>query len=282
MEECGVGIAEIQRENADKLFPLLLCRVREFPKEEKKVIVVSGGSGAGKTGMAWLLKQRFDERGIPALIISGDNYPRRVPFHNDAERVSVFRLAGMDALLLKHLYTASVCDALKTLQAENLDADESLAVRYPWLEVYQKSGDAALADYLGTEKELLFSEVSSVLSAFKRKEPVLWLRQMGRQAHEIWYEQMNVSDKEVLILEWTHGNSALLRGTDVSVVLKSTPEQTLENRKRRNRDKGIDSPFVARVLRIEQEKIETGLQKADLIQDMQGNLIDKDHISKEA
>lgn len=282
MEECGVGIAEIQRENADKLFPLLLCRVREFPKGEKKVIVVSGGSGAGKTGMAWLLKQRFDERGIPALIISGDNYPRRVPFHNDAERVSVFRLAGMDALLRKRLYTASVCDALKALQAENLDADESLAVRYPWLEVYQKSGDAALADYLGTEKELLFSEVSSVLSVFKRKEPVLWLRQMGRQAHEIWYEQMNVSDKEVLILEWTHGNSALLRETDVSVVLKSTPEQTLENRKKRNRDKGIDSPFVARVLRIEQEKIETGLQKADLIQDMQGNLIDKDRISKEA
>ena len=67
MEECGVGIAEIQRENADKLFPLLLCRVREFPKGEKKVIVVSGGSGAGKTGMAWLLKQRFDERGIRSI-----------------------------------------------------------------------------------------------------------------------------------------------------------------------------------------------------------------------
>lgn len=276
MEELGVRIADIQRENADKLFPFLLCRVRELPKEEKKVIVISGGSGAGKTGMAWLLKQRFHESGIPALIVSGDHYPRRVPFHNDAERLSVFRLAGMNALLTEGLYDASVSEELKALQMQNLDADESLTGRYPWLGTYQRCGDAALADYLGTEKELLFSEVSAVLSDFKKKEPVLLLRRMGRQAHEIWYEQEDVRAKEVLILEWTHGNSALLKETDVSVVLKSTPEQTLENRKIRNRDKGIDSPFVARVLRIEQEKIEEGLQKADLIQDMQGNIICKE------
>lgn len=276
MEEYGAGIVDIQRENADKLFPALLCRVQKLPEEEKKIIVVSGGSGAGKTGMAYLLKQRFDEIGMRALIVSGDNYPRRVPLHNDVERLSVFRMAGMNALLSEQLYTASVCDTLKALQEKNLDADERLTEGYPWLTAYQKGGDAALADYLGTEKELLFSEVSSALSAFKRKEPVLWLRRMGRQAHEIWYEQTDVRDKEVLILEWTHGNSALLKEPDISVVLKSTPEQTLENRKKRNRDKGIDSPFVARVLRIEQEKIEAGLQKADLIQDMQGNMICKE------
>lgn len=61
-------------------------------------------------------------------------------------------------------------------------------------------------------------------------------------------------------------------GVDVSVVLISTPEETLENRKKRNRDTAIDSPFVARVLRIEQKKINDGLDRADIIQDMHGRI----------
>ena len=51
-----------------------------------------------------------------------------------------------------------------------------------------------------------------------------------------------------------------------------TPEETLENRKKRNRDTAIDSPFVARVLRIEQKKINDGLDRADIIQDMHGRI----------
>lgn len=49
-------------------------------------------------------------------------------------------------------------------------------------------------------------------------------------------------------------------------------EETLENRKKRNRDTAIDSPFVARVLRIEQKKINDGLDRADIIQDMHGRI----------
>lgn len=276
MEACQVQVVDAQRENVNKLFPLILQCLQKFPNEKKKVIAISGGSGVGKTGMAWLLKQRLKEKGIPAIIISGDYYPHRIPFYNDAERLRIFRMAGLAGLLEEQIYNAAVRNELRDLQIQNQDADDKLINQYPWLAVYQKKGDEALEGYLGTEKEVLFSEVSSVLSAFKNNEQMLMVRKMGREVHDVWYEQVDVSEKQVLILEWTHANSDLLKGVDLSVVLKSTPEQTLENRKTRNRDKEIESPFVARVLRIEQEKVDANLQKADLIQDMQGNILSKE------
>lgn len=276
MEECQVRVVDAQRENANKLFPLILQCLQKFPNKKKKVIAISGGSGVGKTGMAWLLKQRLKEQEISAIIISGDYYPHRVPFYNDAERLRIFRMAGLAGLVEEQIYNAAVRNELRDLQIQNQDADDKLINQYPWLAVYQKKGDKALEEYLGTEKELLFSEVSSVLSAFKNNEQMLMVRKMGREVHDVWYEQVDVSKKQVLILEWTHANSDLLKGIDVSVVLKSTPEQTLENRKTRNRDKEVESPFVAHVLRIEQEKIDANLQKADLIQDMQGNILSKE------
>ena len=98
------------------------------------------------------------------------------------------------------------------------------------------------------------------------------MKRMGRTPEELWYEKVDFSKIDVLVVEWTHGNSAYLQGVDVSVVLISTPEETLENRKKRNRDTAIDSPFVARVLRIEQKKINDGLDRADIIQDMHGRI----------
>lgn len=255
MEECQVQVVDAQKENADKLFPYVIQCLQNSSNQEKKIIAISGGSGVGKTGMAWLLKQRLEKQGISSIIVSGDYYPHRIPFYNDAERLRVFRMAGLAGLLEEQIFNADVRDELRDLQIKNQDADEKMISKYPWLNIYQKKGDKALEEYLGTEKELLFSEVLSILSAFKKKAPMLMVRQMGREVHDVWYEQIDVSKKQVLILEWTHANSDLLKGIDVSIVLKSTPEQTLENRKTRNRDKEVESPFVARVLRIEQEKL---------------------------
>lgn len=272
LEKVKVDIVEAQRRNADLLYPRIRSRLQELKGEEKKVIAISGGSGAGKTGMAWLLKERFAEDKISALVLSGDHYPHRIPMYNDAERLQIFRSEGLIGLLKENLYQTDVEDALRKLQMQGEDANEEWTTLYPWLTIYQKYGDKALKDYLGTERELRFFEVSSVLSAFKRGEKILWLRQMGREAHEVWYKEERTEDKEILILEWTHGNSPLLTGIDLSIVLKSTPEETLENRKKRNRDAAITSPFVARVLRIEQEKINAGMDGADFIQDMAGNI----------
>lgn len=272
MDTKEMTVSDLAREqirNAERLFPLILEKTEER-KEKKTIISVSGGSGVGKTGMAFLLQNMFEKQGKKSLIISGDNYPHRIPMYNDAERIARFRMSGLNGLITERLYTDEVKEKLLELQKAGRDAEEQDDMQ--WLSIYQKYGDKALTDYLGTDQELDYEAVSNLLMQFHGGTSQLLLRHMGRTPDDIWYDRMDVSDTDILILEWTHGNSACLQGVDVSVVLISTPEETLENRKKRNRDTAIDSPFVARVLRIEQKKINDGLDRADIIQDMHGRI----------
>lgn len=272
MEAKEMTVSDLAREqirNAERLFPLILEKTEER-KEKKTIISVSGGSGVGKTGMAFLLQNMFEKQGKKSLIISGDNYPHRIPMYNDAERIARFRMSGLNGLITEGLYTDEVKEKLLELQKAGRDAEEQDDMQ--WLSIYQKYGDKALTDYLGTDQELDYEAVSNLLMQFHGGTSQLMLRHMGRTPDDIWYDHRDVSDTDILILEWTHGNSACLQGVDVSVVLISTPEETLENRKKRNRDTAIDSPFVARVLRIEQKKINDGLDRADIIQDMHGRI----------
>ena len=272
MEAKEMTVSDLAREqirNAERLFPLILEKTEER-KEKKTIISVSGGSGVGKTGMAFLLQNMFEKQGKKSIIISGDNYPHRIPMYNDAERIARFRMSGLNGLITERLYTDEVKEKLLELQKAGRDAEEQEDMQ--WLSIYQKYGDKALTDYLGTDQELDYEAVSNLLMQFHGGTSQLLLRHMGRTPDDIWYDRMDVSDTDILILEWTHGNSACLQGVDVSVVLISTPEETLENRKKRNRDTAIDSPFVARVLRIEQKKIQDGLDRADIIQDMHGRI----------
>lgn len=262
-------LAQEQIRNAERLFPLIRKKTEER-KEKKTVISISGGSGVGKTGMAFLLQNMFEKQGKKTLIISGDNYPHRIPMYNDAERIARFRMAGLNGLIAEKLYTDEIKEKLLELQRAERDAEEQKDIQ--WLSIYQKYGDKALTDYLGTGQELDYKAVSNLLMQFHGETSQLLLRHMGRTPDDIWYDRRDVSDTDILILEWTHGNSTYLQGVDISVVLISTPEETLENRKKRNRDTAIDSPFVARVLRIEQKKINDGLKRADIIQDMHGRI----------
>ena len=272
MDTKEITVSDLAREqirNAERLFPLILEKTEER-KEKKTIISVSGGSGVGKTGMAFLLQNMFEKQGKKSLIISGDNYPHRIPMYNDAERIARFRMSGLNGLITERLYTDEVKEKLLELQKAGRDAEEQEDMQ--WLSIYQKYGDKALTDYLGTDQELDYEAVSNLLMQFHGGTSQLLLRHMGRTPDDIWYDRQDVSDTDILILEWTHGNSTYLQGVDVSVVLISTPEETLENRKKRNRDTAIDSPFVARVLRIEQKKINDGLDRADIIQDMHGRI----------
>ena len=272
MDTKEITVSDLAREqirNAERLFPLILEKTEER-KEKKTIISVSGGSGVGKTGMAFLHQNMFEKQGKKSLIISGDNYPHRIPMYNDAERIARFRMSGLNGLITERLYTDEVKEKLLELQKAGRDAEEQEDMQ--WLSIYQKYGDKALTDYLGTDQELDYEAVSNLLMQFHGGTSQLLLRHMGRTPDDIWYDRRDVSDTDILILEWTHGNSACLQGVDVSVVLISTPEETLENRKKRNRDTAIDSPFVARVLRIEQKKINDGLDRADIIQDMHGRI----------
>ena len=67
---------------------------------------------------------------------------------------------------------------------------------------------------------------------------------MVRTPEEQWYEEVDFSRVDILFLEWTHGNSDCLTEVDIPILLNSTPEETLAHRKARNRDQGVDSPFV--------------------------------------
>ena len=129
------------------------------------VIGVCGGSGSGKTVMASVLGYALNRAGIGAYIMSGDNYPRRIPAANDAERLRLFRMGGLRGMLTSGEYV------------------------------------------------------------------------------------------------------------DIPIYLNSTPMQTLEHRRLRNRDAQTDSAFTTMVLNIEQRKLDSQAWKAQVILSREGKKI---------
>lgn len=221
-----IAIEQSHMDKAEKIYPVL----RGMLPEGKCVICVCGGSGVGKSEIASLLGTRLTEDGIKAYVMSGDNYPHRIPVENDAERERV----------------------------------------------YAEGGREALENYLGTPKEIDFDLVSRILADFKAGKSPIALKRMGRTKEELWFDDVDLSDTRVLILEWTHGNSDYIQGVDIPILLNSTPEETLAHRRARARDKGVDSPFTTMVLEIEQEKLKRQAHKAKLIVSKAGDLISYD------
>jgi hypothetical protein len=88
---------------------------------------------------------------------------------------------------------------------------------------------------------------------------------MGREETELWYDQVDFSDKNIMIIEWTHGNNDNLHDVDIPILLNSTPSETLEHRRSRNRDGATDSSFTTMVLEIEQGMLISQAAKAKLI-----------------
>lgn len=93
---------------AEKLFPVLkdmLAETLQNNPNGKAVISVCGGSGVGKSEIASVLGYYLNQLGIGAYIMSGDNYPRRIPRDNDLERLRVYRVGGLRGLIDSGLYT---------------------------------------------------------------------------------------------------------------------------------------------------------------------------------
>jgi hypothetical protein len=247
-----------------KLAELLLPLLNSHP-HQRAVIAVCGGSGVGKSETASLLSYFLNSQNIGSYTLSGDNYPHRIPMYNDAERLRVFRTHGLKGLIAHGIYDSSIQGVLDGLWSDGNDSNLELTKEYPWLAKYQEVGRSGLRNYLGTANEIDFDELNGIISQFKSGADTLYLKRMGREANELWYEAVEFDDKHVLIIEWTHGNSFHLRGVDIPILLNSTPEETLEHRKKRNRDGGTDSPFTTMVLSIEQELLNSQAQKAKLI-----------------
>lgn len=218
-----IDITQEHMDKAESIYPIL----HTLLPDGKAVICVCGGSGVGKSETAALLAGMLCEDGINAYVMSGDNYPRRIPSENDAERERI----------------------------------------------YAEGGRKALEAYLGSDAEIDFSLVNSILADFKAGKEKIRLKRMGRTPQELWFDEVDFSGTNVLILEWTHGNSDLVHGVDVPVLLNSTPEETLEHRRKRARDKGVDSPFTTMVLELEQEKLMCQAHKAKIIVTKSGKVI---------
>ena len=239
--------------------------VLESNPHERAVVVVCGGSGVGKSETASLLSYYLNQMGLGCYTLSGDNYPHRLPKYNDAERFRIFRKSGIDGLIANGQYIEERKEILKSIQLDDQDSNPVNVERYPWLAVYQQAGRNGLKNYLGTNNEIDFKELTGIISQFKNGASEICLKRMGREETELWYDAVDFTGKNILVIEWTHGNNDNLLGVDIPILLNSTPQETLEHRKARNRDGGTDSPFITTVLELEQQLLVSQASKAKLI-----------------
>jgi hypothetical protein len=255
-----------------KLLELLIPVLDENPYQ-RAVVVICGGSGSGKSGIASVISYYLNRMGLGSYSLSGDNYPHRLPKYNDAERLHIFRKCGIDGLIANEQYLEGREAILKEIQENGNDSNPEYINLYPWLSIYQSAGRNGLKNYLGTPNEIDFQELTGVITRFKNGESRILLKRMGREETELWYEPVNFGDKNILILEWTHGNSHNLKGIDIPILLNSTPQETLESRKLRNRDGATDSPFTTMVLEIEQDMLISQAPNAKLILSRSGQIL---------
>ena len=271
-----VNIAEGQIKNARGLFPHLYDMIVNAAKSNplgRVVVSVYGGSGSGKSGMAAILTYMLSQAGIQGRMISGDNYPNRIPSDNDNERLHIYRIGGIKALRDTGSLNSSISDELSLLMKDNADADEANLSKYKWLTDYIAGGARALGSYLGSPAEIDYDDINSILAAFKDGSDSIWLKRMGRDEAAIRYEETDVRSTKVLILEWTHGNNSNLKHVDIPILLNSTPEETLEYRLSRGRDGHADSPFTMLTLRLEQELLDSQTDRAAIIMSRNGRLL---------
>jgi len=255
-----------------KLMELLIPAFDKNPYQ-RAVVVVCGGSGVGKSEIASLISYYLNRMGLGSYILSGDNYPHRIPKYNNAERLRIFRKSGIEGLISHGQYIEGRHAILKEIQESGNDSNPDYVNRYPWLSFYQSAGRSGLKNYLGTINEIDFKELTGIISQFKNGESRIFLKRMGREETELWYDPVDFSDKNIIIIEWTHGNNHNLQGVDIPIMLNSTPRETLEHRRSRNRDGATDSPFTTMVLEIEQEMLISQAPKAKLIMSKSGEIL---------
>ncbi len=278
-----IEIGESHIAKAKTIFPILINELKEKMTSNlygRAVVAVCGGSGVGKSEIASLLSYLLEKAGIGSYTMSGDNYPHRIPMYNDAERLHVFRESGIRGMVDTGVMNPENFAKVKEWQVAEDDANKAHAETDTWFSSYLEAGSKGLDAYLGTPNETDFDEVDQIMKAFKDGADKLWLKRMGRDEASLWYDEVDMSQKQVLIVEWTHGNSDYMSQVDIPVLLNSTPQETLEHRRSRNRDGKLDSPFTMMVLELEQNKLIAQAHKAKIIITKAGEIISYDEFKK--
>lgn len=224
-EAYQIALTEI--ELAKKLYDEINKHIEA--QDKKTVISIFGGSGCGKTTIASVISGYFLNDKVGCYVLAGDNYPRRIPKHNDEERQRI----------------------------------------------YEEKGIEGLTEYLGTPEEIEFDEVNKVIAEFKAGADSISLKKMGRNEGEIGYEETDFHDIRVLLIEWTHGGSEFLTGVDLPIYIDSIPEETLNNRVKRNRDANAASELIKTVLEIEQKKLLNQAKNAKIVVGRDGGIYEQ-------
>lgn len=253
-------------------------RLRDYPSitaGKRTVVSVYGGSGVGKSETASLLAYMLNMEGFKCYILSGDNYPLRVPELNDRERLRVFRSSALRELALNESINRELKDEIQHLwqDMKDLSGEEDEKTVPSWLSLYRKAGRLALSRYLGTEREIDFDYLNNLIRSFKKGETLLNLKRMGRTDEDFFYESVDFSDTRILLIEWTHGNNPALRGVDYPVFLYSSPKETLLHRRKRARDSNTDTPLIKMVLELEHERLISQMEYAALIVNKQSQVV---------
>lgn len=141
--------------------------------------------------------------------------------------------------------------------------------------IFDEKGAEGLYEYLGTPDEIEFDAVNQVITEFKSGETSISLKKMGREEGEISYEDTDFRDIQILLIEWTHGGSEFLSGVDMPIYIDSTPEGTLQNRVKRNRDENAASELIRTVLDIEQKKLLRQAKNAKIIVSGDGDIYEQ-------
>lgn len=280
-DKIEIGASHIEK--AKTIFPILIKELKEKMSANpynRAVVAVCGGSGVGKSEIASLLSYLLEQAGIGSYTMSGDNYPHRIPMYNDAERLHVFRECGIRGMVDGGVMNPENFAKVKEWQIAEDDANKAHVETDSWFKSYLEAGEKGLDNYLGTPNETDFEEVDQIMKAFKDGADKLWLKRMGRDEASLWYDEVDMSAKQVLIVEWTHGNSDYMTQVDIPVLLNSTPQETLEHRRSRNRDGKLDSPFTMMVLELEQNKLVNQAHKAKIIITKAGEIISYDEFKK--
>jgi hypothetical protein len=160
-DKIKIGSQHIRK--AQIIFPKLLELLIPALDEnlyQRAVAVICGGSGAGKSEIASLISYYLNCMGLGSYILSGDNYPYRIPKYNDAERLRIFRKSGIEGLISHGQYIKERHAVLKEIQKSGNDSNPDYVNRYSWLSVYQSAGRSGLKNYLGTTNEINFKELT--------------------------------------------------------------------------------------------------------------------------
>jgi alpha-galactosidase len=269
-----VTINESHVKKTNTIFRYILQELRKLG-QKRMVISVYGGSGVGKSEIGSVLGHYLNLQSYPSYILSGDNYPHRIPKYNDMERLFVYRNAGLGALAGNRNFENEWMNKLhqKWPSMEDFEPETFSKQDASWINEYCAAGRNALANYLGTEKEIDFSFINHIIKEFKEGANSITLKRMGRTVDDIRLEAVDFTGVQVLIIEWTHGNNPALYGVDFPIFLFSTPAETLAHRLARSRDKNTDSPLISLVLEIEQEKLVSQAQNAKLIMSKDGKVL---------